>query len=257
MTAGRNHRLPRGFNAPTPLGLLMKEMFKPGLKATEVTVSAAQAWKGMNGDEKQKYIDQAKVIGEQRRSEFERLSDEKQHELVSEAKQKMESRKKRARRAEIREQHAATGYPKRAPTAYTLFTQDIFKSGAKPTDRDQLIAMMKEAAAGWKALSESNKQAYYERAKPAQDHYRQAVEEWRVVNKPLAAPKPSRRVAVKKKKSKGGIRAKKDTSVYRHFRDKKKKGEQLRQKKLLEEGTELPLPPPKKPSVKDDKGKKK
>jgi hypothetical protein len=138
MTAGRNHRLPRGFNAPTPLGLLMKEMFKPGLKATEVTVSAAQAWKGMNGDEKQvrtpahlsifhpvvscavlycvhecrsrlkstsfqKYIDQAKVIGEQRRSEFERLSDEKQHELVSEAKQKMESRKKRARRAEIRE----------------------------------------------------------------------------------------------------------------------------------------------------------
>jgi len=51
----------------------------------------------------QKYILQAREIGQQRRDEFERLSDEKQYELVNEAKQLISSRKKRAKRAKLRD----------------------------------------------------------------------------------------------------------------------------------------------------------
>jgi len=44
-------------------------------------------------------------------------------------------------------------------------------------------------------------------------------------------------VSTRKRTKKGKVKAKKNTTTYRHFRDKKKKGEQLRQKKELEEAT--------------------
>jgi len=155
----KNHRLPHGYNAPTAMSLLLKELYRPGLKVTEVAASAAQTWKGFSEGEKQKYILQAREIGQQRRGEFERLSDERQYELESEAKQLISSRKKRAKRAKIRDLHASTGRPKRPPTAYTIFTKEYFQQYPKPKNRDESTKIIISAAEAWKNLSESEKDA--------------------------------------------------------------------------------------------------
>jgi len=219
------------------MSLLLKELYRPGLKVTEVAASAAQAWKGFSEGEKQKYILQAREIGQQRRDEFERLSDERQYELESEAKQLISSRKKRARRAKIRDLHASTGHPKRPPTAYTIFTKEHFQQSPKPKNRDESTEIIKAAAEAWKNLSESEKDTYQQRARPAMEQYRNEVEQWKQDHKPEKKVVKKVASSPRNRTKKGKVKAKKNTTTYRHFRDKKKKGEQLRQKKELEEAT--------------------
>ncbi|VDM95849.1 unnamed protein product [Thelazia callipaeda] len=169
-------RLPPGFGRTTPFNLFVKENFALGKNEvpTQIFVNLTKQWRNLGDDEKKKYVDKAVQLNEEKKLEFESLSDGEKEELFKRAQASKEARLKRKIRLERRkacffmyEERECDS--QRTISGWMLFVKEkAIKGIADPSKKQQDI--IKELAIVWKSLPESERLAYNERAKNLKSH---------------------------------------------------------------------------------------
>jgi len=103
-TAGaEHHRLPKGYNKPSPFALFYKEQFDRSKLAKTEAVRIGQLWNNATAAEKKKYSEMSERIGSQRLAEFHKFSPQEQDKMLEEAKERLKNLRSKRLLRELRQ----------------------------------------------------------------------------------------------------------------------------------------------------------
>uniref|UniRef100_A0A915LJZ4 HMG box domain-containing protein n=1 Tax=Meloidogyne javanica TaxID=6303 RepID=A0A915LJZ4_MELJA len=149
-------RLPPGFHRVTPFAVFVKEKMQntSGERASEAVKKVAKSWKEMSNLDKNPYIENSKLLTEQRKDEFAKLSDQKKEELLEGNALRLEKRKR---------------------------STEMEKTQV-PKGKEEVIKFGKDFGEQWKVLTADEKKIYLDKAANLKNNYTKELEVWKNIN---------------------------------------------------------------------------
>ncbi|XP_055303999.1 transcription factor A, mitochondrial-like [Sitodiplosis mosellana] len=143
---------------------------------TALTVLAAEQWKQLSDEQKEKYNGAYKQeYAEYRKRYLEyinKLTPEQKKAIKAERKLLRENKKIAAEKKTLKDELRALGKPKKPESSFTLFVSDQFKN---PNVVTKKASDLKD---NWAKLSDNERQAYKQRAQQSRDKYEGELKAW-------------------------------------------------------------------------------
>nr|CAD2196425.1 unnamed protein product [Meloidogyne enterolobii] len=177
-------RLPPGFNPVTPFAVYVKEKMQnsTGERASEAVKKVAKSWKEMSNLDKNPYIENSKLLTEQRKDEFAKLSEQKKEELLEGNALRLEKRKRSSLMRDLHKFYKQTNKPKRSLGPFLLFCKAEMEKTQVPKGKEEVIKFGKDFGEQWKVLTADEKKIYLDKAANLKNLYTKELEIWKNIN---------------------------------------------------------------------------
>ncbi|KAL3101723.1 hypothetical protein niasHT_020608 [Heterodera trifolii] len=177
--SGVELRLPSKFNAPHAFAIYLREQFgaQTGL-AKDIVKSVSVTWNNLSDDEKQRYADSAKKFADEKRENFERLSEEQKQELIEQHQSNVARRRRLRKKKSLQKLFADTNHPKRPLMSYMIFAKKQQQASTLKT-REERVNFAIELGEQWQQMTDTEKEPYVTESRHNLAIYNHQVEEWK------------------------------------------------------------------------------
>ncbi|KAL3125403.1 hypothetical protein niasHT_002131 [Heterodera trifolii] len=177
--SGVELRLPSKFNAPRAFAIFLREQFgaQTGL-AKDIVKTVSVTWNNLSDDEKQRYADSAKKVADEKRENFQALSEEQKQALIEQHESNVARRRRFRKKKSLHKLYADTNRPKRPLVSYMLFANQQQQS-VSLSSREERVKFVKDLGEQWRRMTDTEKEPYVTESRHNLAIYNHQVEEWK------------------------------------------------------------------------------